>query len=511
MSDEEESPMDQNETSDNGVGAQRNHPVSRRRRILRFIGANFLSRSVSEEPLPEDDVEDVGGADDDVEEMEIISSSYEDNELEQENRLFEEYLQQAGGPPDGPEERFNTELPDEHSYLGAMDAVRGLDYFECGKTYRIPIFEHHSFVFPGETLPMIWADSQFDRNEYSNDGLTFGIVFLDPQFKQKIGVTCQVYERGVDRHGNITLKCRAHQRFILKKQPNGTYLIPTSSFNRRRFLADIRIQPEVQLPDPLHAVTSNNLKRYLQNEVQSHKINHLTAMSTRWPKFVYDCYDLRRVMDKIRRFLVMLEIDSAPTDQVKLSFWLARNVPITEDQRYEIFITNSVTHRLLIIGKALDILKCYFCCKRCDNRVANYHDLFAMSKQGQSLFCNPSGYVHETVTFTKIIEHSSYVVDRPSTEFSWFPGYAWQILLCNGKNLVSVLFELLISYCILFSGCHVHLGWKFMATKKNLNPRKFYGLSGKSLTVKSLKYHIAEDDEVTETEDAAEVTQEESD
>lgn len=440
MSDDQEGAMDQNGTSDDGVagaGAQRNHPVSRRRRILRFIGSNFLSRSVSEEPLPEENVNDSddtienAGTDNDSYEMEIISSSEEDNEMEQENRLFEEYLQQAG---DGPEERFNTELPDEHSYLGAMDAVRGLDYFECGKTYRIPIFEHHSFVFPGETLPMIWADSQFDRNEYSNDGLTFGIVFLDPQFKQKIGVTCQVYERGVDAHGNITLKCRAHQRFILQKQPNGTYLIPTSSFNRRRFLADIRIQPEVQLPDPLQNITSNNLKRYLQNQTQSHQIRNLTARGTRWPKFVYDCYDIRRVMDKINRFLVMLEIDTAPTDQVKLSFWLARNVPITEDQRYEIFITNSVTHRLLIIGKALDILKCYFCCKRCDNRVANYDALFAMSKQGQSLFCNPSGYVHETVTFMNIIENSSYVVDRPSTEFSWFPGYAWQILLCNGKK-----------------------------------------------------------------------------
>ncbi|XP_063702361.1 protein cereblon [Culicoides brevitarsis] len=490
MSDEPDSPMEANETSDDADhGAQRNLPVTRRRRILRFIGANFLSRSVSEEPLPESnqlevvvDDENEGGG---VVDMEIIHSSEEDNEIEQENRLFEEYMQQA----DGPEERYNTELPDEHSYLGAMDAVRGLDYFECGKTYRIPIFEHHSFVFPGETLPMIWADTQFERNEYSNDGLTFGIVFLDPQFKQKIGVTCQVYERGVDAHGNITLKCRAHQRFILLKQPNGTYLIPTSSFNRRRFLADIRIQPEVQLPDPLNALTSNNLKKFLQNQHSSLRISHLTAMSTRWPKFVYDSYDIRRVMEKIHKFLVMMEIDAAPTDQVKLSFWLARNVPITEDQRYEIFITNSVTQRLLIIGKALDIVRCYFCCKRCNNRVASYDDLFAMSKQGQSLFCNPHGYVHETVTFTKIIENSSYVVDRPSTEFSWFPGYAWQILLCNG--------------------CHVHLGWKFMSTKKNLKPRKFYGLSGKSLTVESLKCSIVDEDEDVsqpETEDAAEVS-----
>lgn len=49
-----------------------------------------------------------------------------------------------------------------------------------------------------------------------------------------------------------------------------------------------------------------------------------------------------------------------------------------------------------------------------------------------------------------------------------------------------------------------------MSTKKNLKPRKFYGLSGKSLTVESLKYHIEPHEEVVETEDATEAPFEES-
>lgn len=63
-------------------------------------------------------------------------------------------------------------------------------------------------------------------------------------------------------------------------------------------------------------------------------------------------------------------------------------------------------------------------------------------------------------------------------------------------------------YLFYFIGCHVHLGWKFISTKKNLVPRTFYGLSGKSLTVENQANHV--EDDATETEDAGETTTEES-
>lgn len=36
------------------------------------------------------------------------------------------------------------------------------------------------------------------------------------------------------------------------------------------------------------------------------------------------------------------------------------------------------------------------------------------------------------------------------------------------------------------NGCSCHLGWKFIATNKNLMPRVFYGLSGKSIGVQTI-------------------------
>lgn len=72
----------------------------------------------------------------------------------------------------------------------------------------------------------------------------------------------------------------------------------------------------------------------------------------------------------------------------------------------------------------------YFICKRCESEIANYDDMFAMSKQGvQTSYCNPAGYVHDTLTVHKTKENSTLPVERPSTNFSWFPGYSWQIIV----------------------------------------------------------------------------------
>lgn len=96
-------------------------------------------------------------------------------------------------------------------------------------------------------------------------------------------------------------------------------------------------------------------------------------------------------------------------------------------------------------------------------------------------YCNPAGYIHETISFYKVIENSTQMVDRPSTDFSWFPGYAWQIALC--------------------SKCSTHVGWKFIAVSKNLKPRMFFGLSGKSLTIDATTKPSAEIDEEQQSDD----------
>lgn len=92
-------------------------------------------------------------------------------------------------------------------------------------------------------------------------------------------------------------------------------------------------------------------------------------------------------------------------------------------------------------------------------------------------YCNPAGYIHETLTVHKIVDDSARIVERPSTEFSWFPGYLWQIAVCKK--------------------CSSHIGWKFIAGTKYLRPKTFFGLSCKSLVVSPESKRDADGNEST--------------
>ena len=43
---------------------------------------------------------------------------------------------------------------------------------------------------------------------------------------------------------------------------------------------------------------------------------------------------------------------------------------------------------------------------------------------------NPGGHVHDTLTLSRA--SNLRLVGRSSTEYSWFPGYAWTIIECLG-------------------------------------------------------------------------------
>lgn len=269
------------------------------------------------------------------------------------DHLFEAYLRENAEAARSQARMFDDELPMNHTYLGSnMDAVRGIQYYEPGKIYEIPVCGHHSMVFPGEILPMIMiAESIFARTPESNEGLTFGLVFADEIENDKVyGVTCQVFEKGVDEHGHITVKSKAHQRFIIVKTEEG--LTTTRNHN---FYAKVRILPEYLLPDPFSLNMSNHMMKFNQNPSQSSRIKSLLNSSNRWPKFVYDQYSIVTVNEKVERYLAMLNI-SAPEDPILKSFWLARNVPLNQADRLKIFTSNCVNKRMILIGESLNFV-----------------------------------------------------------------------------------------------------------------------------------------------------------
>lgn len=101
------------------------------------------------------------------------------------------------------------------------------------------------------------------------------------------------------------------------------------------------------------------------------------------------------------------------------------------------------------------------CCRTCATEVSFEEALFCMGHDTVTrLFPNPYGDLREIYTLTTA--YSLDFVGPPTTEFTWFPGYAWEV-----------------AYCL---GCRTHLGWRFLAVEDSCEPRLFYGLLTRELT-----------------------------
>ncbi len=70
------------------------------------------------------------------------------------------------------------------------------------------------------------------------------------------------------------------------------------------------------------------------------------------------------------------------------------------------------------------------------------------------VFANPAGLLLEIVTARQA--HNVQVIGPPTTEFTWYQGYAWEVAYC--------------------ASCHSHVGWAFGAVDGGHEPASFFGL-----------------------------------
>jgi len=196
--------------------------------------------------------------------------------------------------------------------------------------------------------------------------------------------------------------------------------------------------------------------------------SHCQGM-TRWlspiPPWIWDLYDPLCLVDRVKAELSKLgmarktAVDCLPDDPADLSWWVAARLPLGDDLKGRILAADSVIQRLRMELSFLEQCR-VLVCRRCGKQLGDQQHIFSMSKEGpQGAFVNPGGHVHETLTLHKA--KNLRLVGEPSTQYSWFPGYAWTIVEC--------------------SGCWAHIGWKFTASSSRLVPEEFYGFSRKSI------------------------------
>ncbi|EDV94752.1 protein cereblon [Drosophila grimshawi] len=367
--------------------------------------------------------------------------------------------------------RFDTNLPAEHSYFGPnLNRVPGVDYLEVGSTHRMLIFMHQHILFPGEVLPFMIDGSIIDEeiHDTGRDGVIFGVGFPlmqppDDNPHKLYGVTCQIYEKGESGRQMVFYKSRALQRIVINCddiQGPPQYIARNPTM---KCYSKVKVLPEYFLPEPLKCIDMGSLNRFRDLPSMQDKFRRYQLTSTPWPLEACEEYSFEHIVEMARKKLEVHKIDTMPKCPIQLSYWLVRNLHLTEKMMRLTFLTDSVNTRLQIIGSTLK-QESLFYCRYCNSSLAYCSDLFAMSKHGvQTQYCNSAGYIHETNTVYRIIAHAVGYSGEPSTEFSWFPGYQWHIIICKF--------------------CAQHVGWEFKAVDPNLAPKVFFGLAGSSVRI----------------------------
>lgn len=373
---------------------------------------------------------------------------------------------------------FDPSLPTSHAYLGSdMEEFHGRTVHDDDSCQTIPVLPHTAVMLvPGQTLPLQLFRPQevsMMRSVIQRDR-TFAVLPCDSGDPDaNFGTTAEIYAyREEQEYGIETVKVKAvgRQRFKvheIRAQADGIKQ------------AKVQILPERILPDPLSAVQLTPLSRlYVQppakSQTQSSNQDRCRwknsqrkfhcASLTPWPPWVYALYDSESLMGRVKKQLhewdENLKDDSLPTNAVDFSYRVAACLPIDDALRLHLLKIGSAIQRLRC---ELDIMdRCTsLCCKQCqDTEITTKNEIFSLSLYGpMAAYVNPHGYVHETLTVYKA--NNLNLVGRPSTLHSWFPGYAWTVAQCRT--------------------CRSHMGWKFTATKKDLSPLRFWGLTRSAL------------------------------
>mmetsp|Transcript_22090 Transcript_22090/g.52197 ORF Transcript_22090/g.52197 Transcript_22090/m.52197 type:complete len:589 (+) Transcript_22090:245-2011(+) len=146
--------------------------------------------------------------------------------------------------------------------------------------------------------------------------------------------------------------------------------------------------------------------------------------------------------------------------------WLAQNLSFGLNERVDLLELTSTLEQLRSILSMMRkrLVESTLKCKHCGAAVSNICHLFSVggSEGTTGAYVNCHGVVHQTATVKDIVRDSLLIVGSPSTQDSWFPGYAWEIALC--------------------SICTEHLGWRFtqvgrLVEDDPVRPGTFYGFS----------------------------------
>ncbi|XP_053378068.1 protein cereblon-like isoform X2 [Mercenaria mercenaria] len=463
------------------------------------INSDFLG-SVGQERF-----DPIAGTDEEEAEMEQDVEVANDNEEEVEGGNVKVKKKPKKSKEASRSMSFDSSLPSSHTYLGTdLEEISGRTILEDDSVIELPLVTlPGTILVPGHIIPL-YSHNQHEvamlKSVVDSTDKTFGVVALrmDEEYRHiiaGIGTTAEIYSvknEMDDASGisTITVLAQGRQRFELKEYRRtitGRVNVKVLAFiNARIIMGTVKVLPDTELGEVFQGVQPHihcklccledheeDFKVAMDRQgriiscvkmTPKSKINRFSAANyTWWPPWVYKMYDtellMKRVKTELQKWDDTLSSDKLPKDATKLSYWVTQNIPLDDSLKLHLLSINNAVQRLRC---ALHIIcKCsILCCKDCNEQIADMSNVFSMSVSGPlSAYVNPGGHVHETVTVHQA--ENLNLIGRPSTDHSWFPGYAWTIAQCKR--------------------CSAHMGWKFTTRRKDLIPHKFWGLCRSSL------------------------------
>ncbi|CAJ0585274.1 unnamed protein product, partial [Mesorhabditis spiculigera] len=227
----------------------------------------------------------------------------------------------------------------------------------------------------------------------------------------------------------------------------------------------IEIAEAVILPDhtlrPLALATVPNSWTRFSADTR----RHLGEKWSGYPRWLTNGFSTEANIGRLKRLLdiwfsrdssALHDFEVQAEDPVQFSYTAVSCLPMIPDVRRRLLETDSVDDRIATMSMSYNqemVLKCGY--PGCDMTLANFDDIFC-PKTKAGPYVNTHGYMHQLITARRL---QNYIpITEPNAEFSWFSGYAWQILECED--------------------CGRHIGWRFSASAPDAEGMPaFYGLS----------------------------------
>lgn len=101
----------------------------------------------------------------------------------------------------------------------------------------------------------------------------------------------------------------------------------------------------------------------------------------------------------------------------------------------------------------------FLCCVNCHNPITHQTHGIYINESHQHTFANPHGIIYQIACFAQA--PGCVAISQPENYFSWFPGYTWQVAVCEQ--------------------CFNLLGWVFCSSTN-----KFFGLISNKLILSNI-------------------------